>query len=136
MGLSGVNSGGSASKLSVGISGGSIRYNGKNVVIDSKKYVSIDKSRETKTYANYSIGAEVGGYVLTRDGLANTLSGQYIKWLGRIFTAGTYEGYVKVNLVEFDGNDGVTNIGSARVRNIKQHSRSSNSAFDLSLIHI
>ena len=187
-GLKGVSSGGSSSKLSVGISSGSIQFNGKKVSTSSKQYVTIDKSRESKTYANFSIGAEVGSYVITRGGLegvevqtsgflkhgesytittfvsgddftnlgasANStgqtftatgttpttwtngstltkqgLSGEYIKWLGRIFTNGSSEGYVKVNLVKFSAAGSPSVIGYARIRGIKQHTRSNNSDF-------
>ena len=131
LGLSGVSSGGSSSKLSIGISPGSIQFNGKEVVTSAKQYLTVDKSREQKTYSNYAISSEVGVYVFTRGGLNPkklALDSAFRRWFNRIFTAGVSEGSVKVTLTEqsSDGNT-ETPIGYARIRNIKQHSRSNDS---------
>ena len=118
-GIAGTDSGGSADKISFGVSAGVGNINGKEVRLKEKTYLAIDKPRTsvTKSTTIINSGAELGNYVVTDGNLNQLLNNNSLTVLN--FAPESGDMYP---LVFFASTTGTTDvfIGKARIRSVER----------------
>ena len=127
------STGGSDSFISLGVTGGSGTVQGKEVSIQGKQRINIEKSRTVKTKTSTtSVAAQIGNYVVTDGGVDITeisvnATSEYVTWLYFSPNDITHDAFTKINLRKAS-----TVIGTARVRDINRF----NSEFKIYLFDI
>ena len=118
-GIAGTDSGGSADKISFGVSAGVGSINGKEIRLKEKTYLAIDKPRTsvTKSTTIINSGAELGNYVVTDGNLNQLENNNSLTVLNFAPESGNM-----YPLVFFASTTGISNsfIGKARIRSVER----------------